>query len=53
MQGQISDAPTVNIVVNQQWLEVRALIVETLRPYPEARVVVATALQELEAASAG
>ncbi|RYG57149.1 hypothetical protein EON80_28595 [bacterium] len=46
--GMINDAPTVNITINPQWLELRAVIVQSLKDYPEARLSVAAALVELE-----
>jgi hypothetical protein len=49
MMGQINDAPTVNVIVNPQWLSLRAVIVETLVPFPDARIAVADALARIEA----
>jgi hypothetical protein len=48
LMGELSDAPTVNITINPQWLQVRAVVVQTLEPFPEARQAVAAALAQLE-----
>lgn len=48
--GEISDATTININLNPQWIETRTVIVSALAGYPEARVAVAEALAELEGA---
>ena len=40
----ISDGPTVNILVNPQWVELRAVILTALAPYPEARFALAEVL---------
>ncbi len=51
LAGQLSDGPTVNVVLAPQWLEVRGAMLVALAPYPEARTAVATRLLELEADS--
>lgn len=51
LAGQLSDGPTVNVVLAPQWLEVRSAMLVALSPFPEAREAVATRLLELEAAS--
>lgn len=48
LQGDINDAPQVNIIVNPQWLELRAVIVQSLEGYPDARLAVAEALESME-----
>lgn len=45
IHGQISDAPQVNILVNPQWIELKAAIVAALRPYPDALEAVRDALR--------
>jgi hypothetical protein len=35
-EGQLNDAPQINILVNPQWIELKALIITTLKPYPDA-----------------
>lgn len=41
----IQTSPTLNLRVNPEYLEVRALIVQALDPYPDARMSVVRALQ--------
>jgi len=43
---ELHDAPTLNLVLNPEYIEVRALIVGALDPYPEARHAVAEALAD-------
>jgi hypothetical protein len=45
--GELSDAPTININVNPQWIEVRAVLLDALAPYPEARIAAAGCLVAL------
>ncbi len=49
LAGELSEQPTVNIIVSQQWVEVRALVVDALAPFPQARLAVAEKLAALEA----
>lgn len=46
--GELRDGPAVNIMINPAWIELRAALVASLAPYPEARLAVATALAQLE-----
>jgi hypothetical protein len=46
--GELSDAPTVNITISPQWVELRTVIVQALSEYPAARLAVAQALAEVE-----
>ncbi len=41
---ELQDTPTFNLTLNPEYLEVRALIVRALDPYPDARRAVAEAL---------
>jgi hypothetical protein len=50
---QLSDRPTVNILVAAEWLTVRAVILESLRPYPDARAAVSDRLAALGDGHAG
>ncbi len=43
--GQIQDTTTVNVAVLPEWHAVRQTVLEALRPFPEARLAVAKALQ--------
>ncbi len=42
--GELNDGTTINITVSTEWLELRALIVQAISPYPEAREAVVKAL---------
>ena len=44
--GELKDGHTVNILVTPEWHRVRAVLVETLAPYPQARAAVAGVLRE-------
>ncbi len=48
LMGELDESPTVNIVINPQWLNIRAVIVEALADHPAARLRVAEALAALE-----
>jgi hypothetical protein len=48
LMGELQRTPTVNIHLSAEWLEVRAVLVQALQPYPEARTAVAAALSEVE-----
>jgi len=47
--GELQDASTVNILISPEWQRVQAVIVEALRPFPDARAAVAHRLTALEA----
>jgi hypothetical protein len=44
--GELDESPTVNITINPQWIELRAVIVQALEPFPDARHAVAKVLCE-------
>jgi len=44
--GEIEDAPRVNVLVLPEWHRLRVVVVEALRPFPEARAVVVQALRD-------
>jgi hypothetical protein len=46
--GKLQVSPTVNILLAPEWLSTRSLLLDTLAPYPEARVAVAERLAGLE-----
>jgi hypothetical protein len=48
LQGQIDDRPVINLTISPQWVHLRAVILQTLAPYPEARTVLAARLREAE-----
>jgi hypothetical protein len=45
LAGELQDGTTVNIHMNPEWLELRALIVAAVEPYPEARGSILRALE--------
>jgi hypothetical protein len=49
MVQAIDRRPTVNLLLAPEWLSVRAVLLEALRGYPEARAAVAARLVALEA----
>jgi len=46
--GELQQEGTVNILISPEWLSLRTVILKTLEPYPEARLTLANALQEVE-----
>ncbi len=48
MEGELNRAPQINVVLSPQWIAIRAVIVETLAPYGEAKIAVAARLMALE-----
>ena len=48
MLGELQQEGTVNITMAPEWLELRAVIVQALRPHPEALEAVTGALGEAE-----
>ncbi|MCF6096778.1 hypothetical protein L1766_07175 [Thermovorax subterraneus] len=48
LQGELAQEGTINITISPQWLEIRAVILKALEPYPEARIKLAEALKEVE-----
>ena len=46
LQGELQDGAPVNILVNPQWVSIRAVIVAALADYPEARQRVVEALRD-------
>ena len=51
--GQIQDGQTVNVLVMPEWHELRQLIIDALRPYPEARADVVRVLKLSRGAGGG
>ena len=48
--GDLDERPVVNVLVSSEWVAVRAVLLEALAPYPEARAAVAGRLVALEGA---
>lgn len=47
--GELKDGPQINIITNPEWVEIRSVILQTLEPYPEARLQLVEALAKVEA----
>jgi len=48
LQGELDERPQINILLSPQWIEVRAVLLNALLPYPEVRQVVSKALLEVD-----
>lgn len=46
--GDLDRGTEVNVTINQQWVEVRTVLMDALDPYPEARESVSSALVEYD-----
>jgi hypothetical protein len=44
LMGELDERPQFNVIINPQWIELRAVIVQALEPYPDAGKAVAAAL---------
>jgi len=44
LMGELDERPQFNVTINPQWIELRAVIVQALEPYPDAGQAVAAAL---------
>lgn len=44
LDGKLATQPQINILMNPQWLELRAVIVQSLEGFPEAREALVNAL---------
>ncbi len=49
--GELQDGPTVNIIISPEWLQIRALVIQAVTPYPEAAQAITAALSASERAS--
>lgn len=45
LEGKLAAQPQVNILVNPEWIELRALIIKALDSYPEAKEAVVNAIR--------
>ncbi|MBF0588707.1 MAG: hypothetical protein HQL53_06230 [Magnetococcales bacterium] len=45
MQGELQEAPQVNLFVSAEWVSVQAVVVKALEPFPDARQAVVKALE--------
>jgi len=48
VEGELSRAPQVNIILSPEWTRLRAVIIGALAPYPDARLAIAARLAEVE-----
>ncbi|MGA2669916.1 MAG: hypothetical protein ABSF21_00640 [Dehalococcoidia bacterium] len=48
LQGDLAQEGTVNIVLSPAWVSLRTIILQTLEPYPEARLKIGQALGEVD-----
>jgi hypothetical protein len=48
LQGQLSDGANINVIVAPAWIELRAVIMDALQAFPEARTAVAARLLAVE-----
>lgn len=48
--GELDDRPQVNLLIAPEWLAVRAVLLEALAPYPQARQAVVGRLAALDGA---
>jgi hypothetical protein len=46
--GDINDRPQINIWLTPEWRSIRSAIIQSLLPYPDAKIAVASALATLE-----
>ncbi|MGB9793340.1 MAG: hypothetical protein ACPLRU_02490 [Desulfofundulus sp.] len=46
--GELHEQTTVNVLISPQWVSLRAVILQALEPYPEAKLALAQALREVE-----
>ena len=51
LQGDLAQEGTVNITLSPAWLSLRTVILQTLEPYPEAKLRLSQVLKETESAS--
>jgi len=48
MEGELNRNPVVNVILSPEWTRLRAIIIEALAPYPDARLAVAARLVDTE-----
>jgi len=48
LQGDLPQEGTVNIVLSPSWVSLRTVILQTLEPYPEAKLKIAQALKKVD-----
>jgi len=45
-EGELDRRNVVNVLIAPQWIELRAVVIDALQPYPDARQAVAQALED-------
>lgn len=48
LRGVLSEAATINLTISPEWVQVRAVVLGALSPFPDARVAVAASLAAME-----
>jgi hypothetical protein len=48
LAGKLQSAGTVNVIMSAEWIQVQAVILSALEPYPDARLAVAHKLEAIE-----
>lgn len=48
LQGELHEQATVNVLISPKWVSLRTVILQTLEPYPQAKLALAQALEEVE-----
>ncbi len=48
LAGELQAGQVVNVLVSPQWVTLRSVILESLEPFPEARLAVASALEGVD-----
>ena len=51
LRGELDERPQINVLLSPQWVEVRAVLLQALSPYPDARQAAARALLEVDSES--
>jgi hypothetical protein len=51
LEGELDRRPTLNLLIAPEWLAVRGVLLDALRPYPEACTAVAARLGALESSN--
>jgi len=46
LEGRLASQPTVNILINPQWVELRTVIIKALEDHPRAKEAVINAIRE-------
>jgi hypothetical protein len=48
LAGKLQSAGTVNVIMSAEWIQVQAVILSALEPFPDARLAVAHKLEAIE-----